>query len=178
MIVAPADAALEDLELKLLLEAVFRHYGYDFRDYSPASLKRRVLARMESEKLATISDLQARLLHDPETFARFLTGLTIHVTAMFRDPSYYAAFRAKVVPWLRTYPFLRLWVAGCASGEEVYSLAIVLEEEGLYDRCRIYATDLSVSCCDRRCGATSRSPSTTSSVMPRSTNSTSSAAAT
>ena len=133
---------MENLELTLLLEGVFQHYGYDFRHYAVASIKRRVLARLAEEKLATVSELQARLLHDPAAFERFLLGLTVHVTALFRDPGFYQALRAQAVPWLRTYPFVRLWVAGCSTGEEVYSLAILLQEETLYDRCRIYATDL------------------------------------
>ncbi|MEK7684604.1 MAG: protein-glutamate O-methyltransferase CheR [Verrucomicrobiota bacterium] len=137
-----APDTLENLELTLLLEGVFQQYGYDFRHYAVASIKRRVLARLAEEKLATVSELQARLLHDPAAFERFLLGLTVHVTALFRDPGFYQALRAQAVPWLRTYPFVRLWVAGCSTGEEVYSLAILLQEETLYDRCRIYATDL------------------------------------
>jgi len=133
---------LENLELELLLEGVYRQTGMDFRQYAPASIKRRVLARVEAEKLRTISDLQARSLHDHACMERLVRSLTIHVTEMFRDPTFYVAFRAHVVPLLRTYPFSRLWVAGCATGEEAYSLAILLEEEGLYERCRIYATDV------------------------------------
>ncbi len=139
----PTNNSLEDLELSLLLEGVFHRYGYDFRNYSRASLTRRVQARVQAEELSSISELQARVLHDSAAFERFFVGLTVHVTAMFRDPGYYAAFRQKVVPWLRTLPFLRVWVAGCATGEELYSLAILLREEGLIERSRIYATDLS-----------------------------------
>jgi len=140
---------LEEIELALLLEGVFRKYGFDFREYASASLRRRVWRRVHAEGLSTISELQARLLHDPACMERLLLDLSINVTAMFRDPSFYNAFRAKVVPQLRTYPFTRIWVAGCSTGEEVYSLAILLREEGLYDRARIYATDINESVLDR-----------------------------
>jgi chemotaxis protein methyltransferase CheR len=140
---------LEEIELALLLEGMFRKYGFDFREYASASLRRRVWRRVHAEGLSTISELQARLLHDPACMERLLLDLSINVTAMFRDPSFYNAFRAKVVPQLRTYPFTRIWVAGCSTGEEVYSLAILLREEGLYDRTRIYATDINESVLDR-----------------------------
>jgi len=130
------------VEIQLLLEGVYRHYGFDFREYAPASLKRRLYRRMLSEGLSTISALQERVLHDPQCMERLLLDLSINVTAMFRDPTFYMAFREKAVPLLRTYPFTRIWVAGCSTGEEVYSLAILLEEEGLYERTRIYATDI------------------------------------
>ncbi len=138
----PPDPELEQLEIDLLLEAVFRRYGFDFREYARASLKRRLYRRMHAEGLGSLSELQARLLHDPPVMERLLVDLSINVTAMFRDPSFYVAFREKVVPALHTYPFTRIWCAGCASGEEVYSLAILLREEGLYDHTRIYATDI------------------------------------
>ncbi len=133
---------LEELEIELLLEAVHRRYGFDFRGYAPASLKRRLWRRIRAEKLATVSALQERILHDPLVMERLLLDLSVNVTAMFRDPTFYAALRAKVVPLLRTYPFTRIWVAGCSTGEEVYSLAILLSEEGVYERTRIYATDI------------------------------------
>jgi chemotaxis protein methyltransferase CheR len=133
---------LEQLEIELLLEAVYRRYGLDFRQYAQASLKRRLYRRLHAEGLTTLSQLQDRLLHDPPSMERLLVDLSINVTSMFRDPSFYVAFREKVVPALHTYAFTRVWCAGCSSGEEVYSLAIVLQEEGLYDRTRIYATDL------------------------------------
>jgi chemotaxis protein methyltransferase CheR len=133
---------LEEIELLLLLEGVFRQYGFDFREYAPASLRRRVWRRVYAEGLSTISALQNRLLHDPACMERLLLDLSINVTSMFRDPGFYSAFRQKVVPMLRTYPFTRVWIAGCSTGEEVYSIAILLEEEGLYDRTRIYATDI------------------------------------
>ena len=143
-LVGPASSRsdVERLELELLLEAIYRRYGYDFRHYSPASLRRRVKKRMEDEGLATISALQERILHDPTAMERLLVDVTVHATAMFRDPSFFRTFREKVVPRLRTYPFVRIWHAGCSTGEEVFSMAIVLEEEGLRERARIYATDL------------------------------------
>ncbi|HEY3542427.1 MAG TPA: protein-glutamate O-methyltransferase CheR [Gaiellaceae bacterium] len=139
---AAQDPELEQLEIELLLEAVYRRYGFDFREYAQASLKRRLWRRAHAEHVATLSDLQARLLHDPQCMERLLLDLSINVTSMFRDPSFYLAFREKVVPMLHTYPFTRIWCAGCSTGEEVYSLAILLEEEELYDRTRIYATDI------------------------------------
>jgi len=136
------DPELERIEIELLLEAIFRHYGFDFRSYAYASIRRRLWRRIEAEGLTTISSLQDRVLHQPALMERLLLDLSINVTAMFRDPSFYLAFREKVVPLLRTYPFIRIWHAGCSTGEEVYSMAILLEEEGLYQRSRIYATDI------------------------------------
>jgi chemotaxis protein methyltransferase CheR len=140
---------VDEIELALLLEGVYRRYGFDFREYAPASLRRRVWRRVHAEGLTTISALQDKLLHDPASMERLLLDLSINVTAMFRDPTFYVTFREKVVPLLRTYPFSRIWVAGCSTGEEVYSLAILLLEEGLYDRTRIYATDINESVLDR-----------------------------
>ena len=134
---------LEELEVELLLTAVARRYGYDFRQYSAASLHRRLRRAMLEEHVRTLSGLQERLLHDPGALARFVSTLSVHVTGMFRDPPVYKAIRQRVVPMLRTWPFVRIWHAGCSTGEEVYSLAVVLREEGLLERCRIYATDLS-----------------------------------
>ena len=133
---------LERIEIELLLEGIHRRYGFDFRQYAPASLRRRLRRRMDGEKVETVSALQNLLLHDPAVMERLLLDLSINVTAMFRDPSFFLALREKVVPLLRTYPFSRLWVAGCSTGEEVYSLAILLAEEGLTERVRIYATDI------------------------------------
>jgi chemotaxis protein methyltransferase CheR len=133
---------LEDLEIQLLLEGVYRYYGFDFRNYAMASLKRRIINAVLAEKLTSISSLQDKILHDRACMERFLLGLSVNVTSMFRDPHFYVAFRNKIVPLLRTYPFIRIWHAGCSTGEEVYSMAILLWEEGLYDRCRIYATDM------------------------------------
>ncbi len=131
-----------DIELRMLVEAVYLKYNYDFRDYTGASQKRRVLVAMREMECATVSELQARVLHQPEAFSRLLQYLTIPVTEMFRDPEYFAAIRSQVVPHLRTYPSLKVWVAGCSTGEEVYSLAILLHEEGLLERTTIYATDI------------------------------------
>jgi chemotaxis protein methyltransferase CheR len=140
---------LEELELELLLEAIHRRYGFDFRQYAPASLRRRVRRRMDGEKVATISALQDLILHDPAVMERLLLDLSVNVTAMFRDPTFFLSFRERVVPLLRTYPFSRIWVAGCSTGEEVYSLAILLAEEGLADRVRIYATDINEAVIER-----------------------------
>jgi chemotaxis protein methyltransferase CheR len=136
------DPALERLEIELLLEGIFRHYGFDFRAYAYASIRRRLWKRIHAEGLERVSQLQDRVLHDPQMMEKLLLDLSINVTAMFRDPGFYAEFRRIVVPMLRTYPFIRIWHAGCSTGEEVYSMAILLEEEGLYERCRIYATDI------------------------------------
>ena len=137
------EPTVEDVELDLLLEGIARRYGYDFRHYARGSLRRRVRQAMVNEGLRTLSALQERILRDPQCLYRFVGRLSVHVTSMFRDPEFYLALRKQVVPQLRTYPFVRVWHAGCATGEEVYSLAIVLHEEGLYERTRIYATDLS-----------------------------------
>jgi chemotaxis protein methyltransferase CheR len=141
---APAayDPALAKIEIELLLEAVYRHYGFDFRSYAYSSLRRRLWKRIHAEGLSTVSALQERVLHDSETLERLLDDLSVSVTAMFRDPSFYQAFRDHAIPLLRTYPFIRVWHAGCSTGEEVFSMAILLQEEGLYDRARIYATDM------------------------------------
>ena len=136
------DPDLERVEIELLLEGVFRHYGFDFRSYAYASIRRRLWKRVEAEALSSISELQALVLHDSTAMDRLLLDLSISVTAMFRDPDFYRVFRQDVVPLLRTYPFIRIWQAGCSLGEEAYSLAILLEEEGLYDRSLIYATDI------------------------------------
>ena len=140
---------LEHLELRLLLEAVYSVTGIDFRGYAPASLKRRVLSRVQAEQLPSISALQDRALHNSDCMHRLVTAITVHYTALFRDPSFWSAFREIVVPLLAQQPSQRLWVAGCSSGEEVYSLAILLEESGLADRVRVYATDLSEELIER-----------------------------
>ncbi len=133
---------LEALEIDLLLEAVFRRYGYDFREYAAPSLRRRIGNALRAEGLSTVSGLQEKVLHDSAAFERLLHALTVQATSMFRDPGFFLAFRHKAVPLLRTYPSLRIWHAGCSTGEEVYSMAILLQEERLYDRCTIYATDM------------------------------------
>lgn len=132
---------LEKIEVRLLLEAVYQRYGYDFREYALSTMKRRILKRMAEEGLPTITALLERILHDPQVMERLLMDFSITTSAMFRDPGFFRVFRQKVVPAMRTYPFLRIWHAGCSCGEEVYSLAILLTEEGLYKRSRIYATD-------------------------------------
>ena len=131
-----------DIELKLLLEAVYMRYQQDFRHYAPASLRRRVRQAMERFQCATVSELQGRIVHDPQAFAGLLQYLTVQVSEMFRDPAYFRALREKVVPLLETYPFFKVWVAGCSTGEEAWSLAILLHEEKLLARTLIYATDI------------------------------------
>src|SRR3954471_1108917 len=138
------DVATEDLdiELHLLIDAIYLKYHYDFRRYATASIKRRLTAAMSRFKVGTFSELQSKVLHDPAMFPALLDFLTVPVSEMFRDPSYYRSLREMVVPVLRTYPSLKIWVAGCSTGEEVYSLAILLRETGLLDRSLIYATDI------------------------------------
>jgi len=131
-----------DVELGLLLDAIFRKYHYDFRNYSEASLKRRLTTALTYFGCATLSRLQDRVLHEPKVFTELLRFLTVQVSDLFRDPSYFRSIREKVVPYLKTYPSLKVWVAGCATGEEAYSLAIVFAEEGLLERTLIYATDV------------------------------------
>jgi chemotaxis protein methyltransferase CheR len=135
----PSDA---DIELRLLMEAIYLKYSYDFRNYTGASQKRRVTYALEQLKLSSVSALQERVLHDPTVFAQLLQFLTIPVSEMFRDPSYFLALRQQVVPVLHTYPSVKVWVAGCSTGEEAWSLAILLREEGLLERTQIYATDI------------------------------------
>lgn len=145
---------LESIEMRMLLEAVYQHYGYDFRKYARPSLRRRLWRRIDAEGVKTISGLQERVLHNPVAMDALLMDLSVNVTAMFRDPTFFAAIRKVVVPILKTYPFIRIWVAGCSTGEEVYSLAIVLKEEGLLDRSRIYATDINERVLERADEAT------------------------
>ncbi|MES1205983.1 MAG: protein-glutamate O-methyltransferase CheR [Pseudomonadota bacterium] len=137
------EVQIEDVEVNLLLTGVANVYGYDFRQYARSSLLRRVRAALRKEGVPTVSALQDRVLHDPACMLRFVEAISVHTTTMFRDADVYQSLRREVIPMLRTYPFVRIWVAGCSTGEEVYSLAIVLEEEGIYDRCRLYATDIS-----------------------------------
>lgn len=132
----------DDLELRLLLGAIYGKYHYDFRSYAEASLKRRLHTALGRFGVKTLSELQSRVLHDAAAFGELLRYLTVQVSDLFRDPSYFRSIREKVVPYLRTYPSLKVWVAGCATGEEAYSLAIVLSEEGLLERTQIYATDI------------------------------------
>ena len=134
---------VEDIELGLLLDCIHRKCGYDFRDYARASILRRVRKSMRDNELQTISALQDLILHDDAEMATFIDALSVNVTSMFRDAEFFRAFRKYAIPRLETYPYLRLWLAGCATGEEAYSVAIMLHEEGLLERSRIYATDFS-----------------------------------
>jgi chemotaxis protein methyltransferase CheR len=139
----PANAVPE------LLGSIFNRYGIDFRGYALSSLKRRLQKQMEREALPSLASLQELVLGDSAAMGRLLCALTVHVTAMFRDPAFHRALVHEALPLLRTYPFARIWIAGCSTGEEVYSLAILLEEAGLYERCRIYATDVSSQVLDQ-----------------------------
>ena len=132
---------LEHLEIDLLLEAIFRRYGYDFRSYARASIERRIMIFLSRTDCASVAEMIPKVLHNPEFFSSLAQHFSIPVTEMFRDPFFYAAVRENVVPLLRTWPHFKIWHAGCATGEEVYSLAILLVEEGVYDRATIYATD-------------------------------------
>lgn len=134
--------SLEDIEIQLLLEALYQRYHYDFRHYARASIKRRLLQARDQLGASSLTALQEGVLHDPQLLPRLLGYLTVQVSEMFRDPSYFLALREKVLPHLRTWPSLKVWVAGCSSGEELYSLAILFREEGLYDRTLFYATDI------------------------------------
>lgn len=138
-----------DIEIRLLIEAIYLKYSYDFRDYSGASIKRRVLHALRQFDCRTVSALQERVLYDSSAFTELLQCLTIPVSEMFRDPEHFLAIRRDVVPLLKTYPSLKLWVAGCSTGEEVYTLAILLREEGLLDRTLIYATDINPTSLER-----------------------------
>ncbi len=138
-------AKTEEIELQLLLEAIFQRYQYDFRNYSPASLKRRLLQARDHFECESFSELQHKALHDTHVFSKLLPFLTVQVSEMFRDPSYFRALREEVVPHLRTYPSLKVWIAGCSAGEELYSMAILFREEGLEDRTIFYATDINVA---------------------------------
>lgn len=134
--------SLEDLEIQLLLEALFQRYHYDFRHYARASIKRRLQQARDQMGYPSLSALQADVLHRPTLLPRLLGYLTVQVSEMFRDPSYFRALREQVLPHLKTYPSLKVWIAGCSAGEEVYSLAILFREEGLLDRTLFYATDI------------------------------------
>lgn len=135
----------EDIEFQLLLEAIFLKYGYDFRGYAEASMRRRVQGLLRKSGFATISRLQEAVLHESESFARMLPDLTVSTSEMYRDPSFYNAFREQVVPVLRTFPAFKIWHAGCSFGQELYSMAILLKEAGIYDKATIFATDINQS---------------------------------
>jgi len=133
---------LEKIEIELLLQGLYAWCGYDFRNYAYNSIKRRIWHRVHAEKLVSISGLQERILHDPGCLKRLIGDFSINVTEMFRDPLFFLSFREEVVPLLRTYPSIRIWHAGCSTGEEVYSMAMLLQEEGIYEKTKIYATDM------------------------------------
>jgi chemotaxis protein methyltransferase CheR len=139
---AQTERKIFDVELRLLIDAIYQVYHYDFRDYASASLRRRLTTALGHFQCERVSQLQDRVIHEPEVFYALLDYLTIQVSEMFRDPSYFRALREHVVPLLRTYPSLKIWVAGCSAGEEAYSLAILLREAGLLSRTLIYATDI------------------------------------
>ncbi len=132
----------EDIEIRLLLEAIYLRFHYDFRSYSMASIRRRLTQARARLGCDTVSALQDRVLHDPQVFPALLQFLTVQVSDMFRDPSFYQTLRNEIVPELRTYPSLKVWIAGCSSGEEAYSLAILFREEGLFEQTTFYATDI------------------------------------
>jgi chemotaxis protein methyltransferase CheR len=131
----------EKIEIDLLIEAVNRFYGYDFSNYSKAHIKRRMMVFLAKHRFESVSEMQHHVLHNAQIFEDFLNNFSINVTEMFRDPGFYSEFRKHTVPILKTYPYLKIWIAGCATGEEVYSFAIMLKEEGLLSRSTIYATD-------------------------------------
>jgi chemotaxis protein methyltransferase CheR len=139
---ARRDADCFDIEIDLLLEGVYRHYQHDFRHYARVSLRRRIRAAMDRFGCGTVSQLQDRILHEPEVFSGMLQYFTVQVSEMFRDPSYFRSLRERVVPELRTYPSVKVWVAGCSTGEELWSLAILFHEESLLARTIFYATDI------------------------------------
>lgn len=132
---------LEKIEIDLLIDAVFKRYGHDFRHYARASISRRIRQFFAKSGCGSIAEMIPKVLHDEGFFESLIRDFSITVTEMFRDPFVYGAIRQKVVPLLKSYPFLRVWHAGCATGEEVYSLAIILKEEGIYERSIIFATD-------------------------------------
>ena len=133
---------LERTEITLLLEGIYRYYGFDFRDYAYSSIKRRILHRMGIERLSTVSALQEKILRDEQLLKKLLSDFSINVTEMFRDPSFFKFLRTNILPIFKDYPLIRVWHAGCSTGEEVYSMAIMLHEEGLYNKAKIYATDM------------------------------------
>ncbi|MBG6111624.1 chemotaxis protein methyltransferase CheR [Flavobacterium sp. CG_9.10] len=135
------DKDTKDIELSLLLEAIYRKYGYDFREYSQAHIRRRIMNNMALSGFEDVAQMQSMVLNDEQFASKLLQDLSITVTEMFRDPAFYKSLREKVIPILKTYPFIKIWHAGCATGEEAYSIAILLQEEGLYERTTIYATD-------------------------------------
>jgi chemotaxis protein methyltransferase CheR len=140
---------IEKIEIDLLLEAVFRYYGYDFRNYAPPFIQRRISHRVRKENLTSISALQEKILREPEVMENLISDFSINVTEMFRDPEFFKSFRTKVIPLVKDFPDIRIWHVGCSSGEEVYSMAILLHEEGVYEKTRIFATDINASILER-----------------------------
>lgn len=140
---------IELIEMEMLLEAIYRHYGYDFRNYAQSFLQRRIMHCVHNEKLTSISALQEKLLRNPLMMEKLFSSLSINVTEMFRDPSFFQSFRKNVIPVVRDYPDIRIWHVGCATGEEVYSMAILLHEEGVYEKAKIYATDINTRALDQ-----------------------------
>lgn len=133
----------ERIEIELLLQGLYAWCGYDYRNYAYNSIRRRIWHRVHAEKLGSITGLLEKILHDSDCLKRLIQDFSIHVTEMFRDPAFFLAFRERIVPVLRTYPSIRIWHAGCSTGEEVYSMAMLLQEEGIYEKTKIYATDIS-----------------------------------
>ncbi|HVH96484.1 MAG TPA: CheR family methyltransferase, partial [Bacillus sp. (in: firmicutes)] len=140
---------IEKIEIDLLLEAIYRYYGYDFRNYASSFIQRRILHCVQKEKLTSISALQEKILRDPETMKKLFSHFSINVTEMFRDPEFFKSFRTNIIPYVRDYPNIRIWHVGCSTGEEVYSMAILLHEEGIYEKAKIYATDLNAKMLDQ-----------------------------
>jgi len=137
-----SESELEKIEIGLLLKGLYDWCGYDFRNYAYHSIRRRIWHRVHAERLTSITGLLDKILHDPACLQRLIADFSINVTEMFRDPIFFKEFREKVVPLLRTYPSIRIWHAGCSTGEEVYSMAMLLHEEGLYEHTKLYATDI------------------------------------
>ncbi|WP_429849003.1 CheR family methyltransferase [Brevibacillus panacihumi] len=133
---------MERIEIALLLEGIYNQYGHDFRNYTYSSIRRRIWHRIRIEKLQTISGLQEKVLHDPKMMEKLFSDFFINVTEMFRDPQFFLTFRRSIVPHLRKAPFIRIWHAGCSTGQEVFSMAILLHEEGLLHKSRLYGTDM------------------------------------
>ncbi|MDQ0199422.1 CheR family methyltransferase [Neobacillus ginsengisoli] len=140
---------IERIEIDLLLEAVFRYYGYDFRNYAFPFIQRRISYRVRKENVTSISALQEKVLRDPAVMRGVLSDFSINVTEMFRDPTFFKSFRTKIIPLVKDYPEIRIWHVGCSSGEEVYSMAILLHEEGIYEKTRIFATDINKCIIDK-----------------------------
>ena len=144
-----SDVDNEDIEIHCLIEAIYQKYGYDFKGYSRNSLRRRVMAVLKDQNLENISQMLHKVIQDKVFFLLLLSRLTVNVTQMFRDPSFFRTLRRGVLPKFKAYPFLKIWIAGCSTGEEAYSVAITLKEEGLYERSQIYATDISIPVLER-----------------------------